>query len=65
MDKAPYDGPILEIDRLSISFFTRLREIPAVMNFRPRCNPVKRWELLANPVVVNPLSHSGSCKTSA
>jgi len=25
--------PILEIDNLSISFFTRLREIPAVMNF--------------------------------
>ncbi|MFD1511227.1 dipeptide ABC transporter ATP-binding protein [Lacimonas salitolerans] len=28
-----YDGPILEIDKLSISFFTRLREIPAVMDF--------------------------------
>ena len=28
-----HDGPILEIDRLSISFFTRLREIPAVMDF--------------------------------
>ncbi|MDQ2092580.1 ABC transporter ATP-binding protein [Rhodalgimonas zhirmunskyi] len=28
-----YEGPILEIDRLSISFFTRLREIPAVMDF--------------------------------
>ena len=27
------DQPILEIDRLSISFFTRLREIPAVMDF--------------------------------
>jgi peptide/nickel transport system ATP-binding protein len=25
--------PLLEIDRLSISFFTRLREIPAVMDF--------------------------------
>ena len=25
--------PILEIDNLSISFFTRLREIPAVMDF--------------------------------
>ncbi|MEJ6394681.1 ABC transporter ATP-binding protein [Gymnodinialimonas sp. 2305UL16-5] len=30
---AHYDGPILEIDNLSISFFTRLREIPAVMDF--------------------------------
>lgn len=30
---AVYDGPILEIDKLSISFFTRLREIPAVMDF--------------------------------
>ncbi|TFL17036.1 ABC transporter ATP-binding protein [Jannaschia formosa] len=28
-----YQGPILEIERLSISFFTRLREIPAVMDF--------------------------------
>lgn len=28
-----YDGPILEIEDLSISFFTRLREIPAVMDF--------------------------------
>lgn len=27
------DQPILEIDNLSISFFTRLREIPAVMDF--------------------------------
>ncbi|OUS33388.1 ABC transporter ATP-binding protein [Rhodobacterales bacterium 56_14_T64] len=30
---AEYDGPILEIDKLSISFFTRLQEIPAVMDF--------------------------------
>ncbi len=30
---ADYSGPILEIDNLSISFFTRLREIPAVMDF--------------------------------
>ena len=28
-----FDGPILEIENLSISFFTRLREIPAVMDF--------------------------------
>ncbi len=33
MSKWEYDGPILEIDRLSISFFTRLFEIPAVMDF--------------------------------
>ncbi len=33
MSKWDYDGPILEIDQLSISFFTRLREIPAVMDF--------------------------------
>ena len=31
LDRGPQ--PILEIDRLSISFFTRLREIPAVMDF--------------------------------
>ena len=28
-----YTGPILEIENLSISFFTRAREIPAVMDF--------------------------------
>ncbi|MCY4333915.1 MAG: ABC transporter ATP-binding protein [Litoreibacter sp.] len=33
MSDEKYDGPILEIDNLSISFFTRLREIPAVMDF--------------------------------
>ncbi|MGR3501296.1 dipeptide ABC transporter ATP-binding protein [Pseudaestuariivita sp.] len=33
MAKQEYDGPILEIENLSISFFTRLREIPAVMDF--------------------------------
>ncbi|MCB1368639.1 MAG: ABC transporter ATP-binding protein [Rhodobacteraceae bacterium] len=33
MEKWDYDGPILEIENLSISFFTRLREIPAVMDF--------------------------------
>ncbi len=35
----PYDGPILEIDQLSISFFTRLREIPAVMDFSVDIQP--------------------------
>ena len=34
-----YDGPILEIDNLSISFFTRLREIPAVMDFSVAVQP--------------------------
>jgi len=33
MTKQPYDGPILEINQLSISFFTRMFEIPAVMDF--------------------------------
>ncbi|MFC3615981.1 dipeptide ABC transporter ATP-binding protein [Lutimaribacter marinistellae] len=36
---ADYDGPILEIDKLSISFFTRLREIPAVMDFSVKVQP--------------------------
>ena len=36
---ADYDGPILEIDSLSISFFTRLREIPAVMDFSCKVMP--------------------------
>ena len=34
-----HDGPILEIDKLSISFFTRLREIPAVMDFSVTVQP--------------------------
>jgi peptide/nickel transport system ATP-binding protein len=39
MAKEAYDGPILEIDKLSISFFTRLREIPAVMDFSVSVQP--------------------------
>ncbi len=39
MVKQAYDGPILEIDKLSISFFTRLREIPAVMDFSVAVKP--------------------------
>jgi len=39
MDTDQYDGPILEIDKLSISFFTRLREIPAVMDFSAKIMP--------------------------
>jgi peptide/nickel transport system ATP-binding protein len=39
MPKPEYDGPILEIDNLSISFFTRLREIPAVMDFSVAVQP--------------------------
>ena len=36
---ADYDGPILEISKLSISFFTRLYEIPAVMDFSVTVQP--------------------------
>ncbi|MFV1635868.1 MULTISPECIES: dipeptide ABC transporter ATP-binding protein [Phaeobacter] len=36
---ADYDGPVLEINKLSISFFTRLREIPAVMDFSVTVQP--------------------------
>ena len=39
MDTTDFDGPILEIDRLSISFFTRLNEIPAVMDFSVAVQP--------------------------
>ena len=39
MDNQDDDGPILEIDKLSISFFTRLREIPAVMDFSAVIHP--------------------------
>jgi len=39
MTKSDYDGPVLEIDKLSISFFTRLHEIPAVMDFSVSVQP--------------------------
>ncbi|MDR9484475.1 MAG: ABC transporter ATP-binding protein [Sediminimonas sp.] len=39
MANPDYEGPILEIDRLSISFFTRLQEIPAVMDFSVSVQP--------------------------
>ncbi|WP_163849719.1 ABC transporter ATP-binding protein [Pseudooceanicola aestuarii] len=39
MKRPDHDGPILEIDQLSISFFTRLREIPAVMDFSVNVQP--------------------------
>ena len=39
MEKQDYNGPILEIDQLSISFFTRLNEIPAVMDFSCTIEP--------------------------
>ena len=39
MKDTSYDGPILEIDNLSISFFTRLVEIPAVMDFSCAVQP--------------------------
>ncbi|MFQ5621970.1 MAG: dipeptide ABC transporter ATP-binding protein [Paracoccaceae bacterium] len=39
MAKWDYDGPILEIEDLSISFFTRAGEIPAVMDFSTVVQP--------------------------
>ena len=46
--------PILEIDRLSISFFTRLREIPAVMDFSVSVSPARRWGWWANRAAASP-----------
>ena len=39
MAKTDNAAPILEIEGLSISFFTRLREIPAVMDFSCSIQP--------------------------
>ena len=39
MANGDYDGPVLEIEKLSISFFTRLYEIPAVMDFSVTVKP--------------------------
>ncbi|MEL6679099.1 MAG: ABC transporter ATP-binding protein, partial [Pseudomonadota bacterium] len=39
MSATEYSGPILEIENLSISFFTRAGEIPAVMDFSCTVQP--------------------------
>ena len=49
MAKWDHDGPILEIDQLSISFFTRLREIPAVMDFSCTVQPGEAMGLVGEP----------------
>ena len=51
--------PILEIDNLSISFFTRAREIPAVMDFSCEVRPGEAMGLVGESDVVNPLSLLG------
>lgn len=38
-NKWDYDGPVLEIENLSISFFVRMGEIPAVMDFSTTVMP--------------------------
>ena len=58
---AEHDGPILEIENLSISFFTRLREIPAVMDF----SVTVRSGWWANRAAGNPPWRWGSCRTWA
>ena len=50
MDKTDFDGPILEIDQLSISFFTRLNEIPAVMDFSVSVKPGEAVGLVGDSV---------------
>ena len=54
MSKIEYDGPSLEIENLSISFFTRLREIPAVMDFSVTVQPGEAVGLVGESDVVNP-----------
>ena len=39
VDAAQSETPILEIEDLSISFFTRIGEIPAVMDFSAKVMP--------------------------
>ena len=60
-----YDGPILEIDSLSISFFTRLREIPAVMDFSVKVMPAKRWALWGESGCGKSTVALGVCRISA
>ena len=48
----PTNGPIIEIENLSISFFTRKGEIPAVMDFSCTVMPEKScevWNVRATP----------------
>ena len=50
-----YNGPILEIENLSISFFTRLREIPAVMDFSVAVQPGEAVGLVGSLAAENRL----------
>ena len=61
MTDTPWDPsmPILEIDQLSISFFTRMREIPAVMDFSCKVMPGEAMGLVGNPAAANPPSRLG------
>ena len=60
-----YDGPILEIDNLSISFFTRLREIPAVMDFSVSVEPGEAVGLVESLDVENRPLPLALCKILA
>lgn len=55
---ADYDGPILEIENLHISFFTQAGEIPAVMDFSCTVEQGEAVGLVGNPAVANPQSRS-------
>ncbi len=46
MAKPKFEGPILEVEDLSISFFTRLREIPVMMDFSVVVQPGEAVDLV-------------------
>jgi peptide/nickel transport system ATP-binding protein len=62
---ATHAGPILEIENLSISFFTRLREIPAVMDFSCTVQPGEAMGLVGESGCGKSPWRSASCRTSA
>jgi ABC-type glutathione transport system ATPase component len=53
------DQPLLQIENLSISFFTRLREIPAVMDFSCTVMPGEAMGLVGESAA------GGSCSRAA
>ena len=54
MAKWDCDDSILEIDKLSICFFTRAGEIPAVIDFSCTLQPGEAMGLVASRVAANP-----------
>ena len=46
--------PLLEINNLNVSYYTRKGEVPAVVDFNLTLRPERALDWWANPVAANP-----------